>query len=77
MPQLIGSICADKLMSSSIETSLTNFALGIIVSCDRVFEVWTLWVESGLGLPLDPKNFHLEICDFLFGHMHGVLNIIK
>ena len=46
-----GSICADKLMSSSIETSLTNFALGIIVSCDRVFEVWTPWVESGLGLP--------------------------
>ena len=52
MPQLIGSICADKLMSSSIETSFTNFALGIIVSCDRFFEVWTLWVESGLGLPL-------------------------
>ena len=26
---------------------------------------------------LVPKNFHLEICDFSFGYMHEVLNIIK
>ena len=26
---------------------------------------------------LVPKNFQLEICDFLFGHMHGALNVIK
>ena len=23
------------------------------------------------------KNFHLEICDFLFRHMYGALNVIK
>ena len=23
------------------------------------------------------KNFHLEICDFFFEHMHGALNVIK
>ena len=29
------------------------------------------------GKRLIPKNFHLEICDFSFGHMHRALNVIK
>ena len=26
---------------------------------------------------LVPKNFQLEICAFSFGHVYGVLNIVK
>ena len=26
---------------------------------------------------LVPKNFHLEICDSPFGHVYGVLNVVK
>ena len=39
-------------MFLSIETTIINSALGIMVSCDRVLDVKTLWVESGLEVPL-------------------------
>jgi hypothetical protein len=39
-------------MYSAVETSITNFALEIMVSCDGVLEVWILRMESGLALLL-------------------------
>jgi len=38
-------------MFLSIETTIISSALGIMVSCDRVLDVKTLWIESGLGVP--------------------------
>jgi hypothetical protein len=35
-----------------METTISDFALESIVYWDRVFNVWTLWIESGLGVPL-------------------------
>jgi hypothetical protein len=43
-------------MSSYVGTSITDSALEIMVSCDRVLEVWTLYIESRLGLP--KSQFH-------------------
>ena len=43
-------------MFLSIETTITSPTLEIMVSCDRVLDVKTLWVESGLGVPLVGKG---------------------
>jgi hypothetical protein len=42
----------------STETTIIKCALGTIVSCDRVFVVKTLWVESGLEVPSQGKEIN-------------------
>jgi len=60
------------------------FSTGAHQQCGTVKVPAVSWAgqkPSGLGsvfwVCLVSKNFHLEICDFLFRHMHGALNIIK
>ena len=48
-------------MFLSIETTITSSALGIMVSCDRVLDVKTLWIESGLRVPLTSKEENLPL----------------
>jgi len=57
----------------AMPTKRTNQALDPYARCVgfRCQTVYRLWAR------LVPKNFHLEICVSPFGHVYGVLNVVK
>ena len=73
---IILRICRLGLLKVLIDVELYICVIHVVNEYACVFGR-RAFVPYLLRARLVPKNFHLEICASLFGHVYGLLNVVK